>query len=287
LMLAFIAPLVALASRFDWTDCGRVLPFTCLALCVILSVKYRELSKEKPPVFPFLWSVFALGLLAKLGLFSRIWHYGFALAMPAFVGAIYLLHWLLPQLLEKYGVQRRLFRGTVWLVLMIGFAFLFMQSQLVYRHKTLAVGRGSDEMLVFEAQFNPTGAAIQSAVDWIKTNTPPDATLASLPEGAMVNYLARRTNPALYLNWAPPESGVFGQSNMVAAFQKGSPDYVVLIHRDGSEHGMKFFGQQAEYGLDVMKWINQNYEPVQLIGNEPLQKSLFGIKILKRNSPAK
>src|ERR1051325_6423920 len=64
-------------------------------------------------VFPFLFNVFALFLLAKLGFYSRIWHYGFVLAMPAFCAAIYLLHWILPALLERVGVNRRLFRGTI------------------------------------------------------------------------------------------------------------------------------------------------------------------------------
>jgi hypothetical protein len=287
LLLALTVPLLAWASRFDWTECGRSLPLLTLVLCLILCVKYKELSVGRPPVFPLLWSVFALALLAKLGLFSRIWHYGFALAMPAFAGAIYLLLWLLPQLLEKYGVQRRVFRGTVWLVLMIGFVFLFMQSQLVYRNKTLVVGRGVDQTMAFDQKSNPTGAAIESAVSWVEKNVPPDATLAVLPEGVMVNFLSRRTNPTHYPSWAPPEVEVFGQTNMVSAFQKNSPDYIMLIHRDSSEYGLKFFGHQTEYGLDLMHWIEQKYEPVSLIGKEPLQKSSwFGIKILKR-IPAK
>jgi hypothetical protein len=31
-----------------------------------------------------------------------------------------------------------------------------------------------------------------------------------------------------------------------------------------------------------MQWIDKNYRPVQLVGSEPLQNGLFGIKILKR-----
>jgi hypothetical protein len=33
-----------------------------------------------------------------------------------------------------------------------------------------------------------------------------------------------------------------------------------------------------------MQWIDKNYQPVYLIGHEPLQNGLFGIKILKRLS---
>ena len=102
----------------------------------------------------------------------------------------------------------------------------------------------------------------------------------------MVNYLARRTNPTRYLVWNPVEFAMFSQDTMNAAFRRDPPDYVMLVHRDGAEYGVKFFGQQPEFGLELMQWIQQNYDPVLLIGNEPLQKSLFGVKVLKRR-PAK
>jgi len=34
---------------------------------------------------------------------------------------------------------------------------------------------------------------------------------------------------------------VFGQTNMAAAFEKNSPDYVVIIARKTSEFGVGFF----------------------------------------------
>jgi hypothetical protein len=71
---------------------------------------------------------------------------------------------------------------------------------------------------------------------------------------------------------------------MMASVRNNPPDYVMLIHRDHSEYGVKFFGQEKRFGLDLMQWIEANYQTVCLIGNEPLRNSLFGIKILKRNS---
>jgi hypothetical protein len=286
--LFLIAPLLAAASCFDWTDCGRSLPLLTLLLCVILAINFRRLGFETPPVFPLLWSVFALCLLAKLGLFCRIWHYGFALAMPAFVAAIYLLHWLLPLLLERYRVHRGLFRTGIGLTLGVGFVFLFGQSELRYRQKNLPVGFGGDQILAFDAKIIPTGAAMETALDWLSTNAAPNATLAVLPEGIMLNYLSRRTNPTRYCVWNPAEEEAFGQDNMTAAFTNGSPDIVMLVERDASEYGVKPFGQEPRFGLDLMRWLENNYEPVALIGHEPLQRDgQFGIKILRKrhNSP--
>jgi hypothetical protein len=309
-----MALLVALASALDWVDCGRSLPILVLGLCVLLwkradifqdrkTVETAKssgsgsalLNDEGGPsleksgaqtVFPFLFSIFALFLLAKLGFYSRIWHYGFVLAMPAFCAAVYLLHWLLPSLLERFGVNRRLFRVTVWLLLVVGFLRLFVQSQLVYASKTVPVGSGSDTVLTFGGKMNPAGPGIQTALSWVRTNIPPESTLAVLPEGVMVNYLSRRANPTRYLVWNPAEIASFGQENMTAAFRDHPPDYVMLIHRDASEYGARYFGQEKKFGLDLMQWIGSQYEPVCLIGNEPLQDDLFGIKVLRRRASA-
>ena len=133
-------------------------------------------------------------------------------------------------------------------------------------------------------KIDPTGAAMAAAATWIETHTAPTNTLAVLPEGVMLNYLTRRDNPTPYVVFAF-EVRAFGEQTMLSAYEKNPPDYVVLIQRDSSEYGVRYFGQQKGYGLDVMEWVRQNYEPVELIGAEPLQTGAFGIKILKHLSP--
>jgi hypothetical protein len=275
LLLLLVAPLLFFAVGFNWTSCGASLPLLGFTTCILLRENYKKLSVEQKAAFPLLWSVFGLVLLLKLGLFSRIWHYGFALAMPAFVSAVYLLLWLLPRLLEnKFQVPARLFRATVWLVLMIGFGNLFFQSEKFYASKNLAVGEGNDRIMAFGPQGNSVEArTTQAALSWIETNVPPDATLAALPQGVIVNYLSRRINPTPDLDWNPTMLTVFGQEKMTAAFEKNPPDYVLLVEWNA-------------YGVELMRWIDKNYQPVQLFGSEPLKNGLFGIKILKRNSVA-
>ncbi len=308
-MLAFVALLMALASGVDWVDCGRALPPLVLMLCILAGLKWKSLlSQGRAPVttcnlqpatcnvsldgpcsyksvtFPLLWSIFGFGLLAKLGFFSRIWHYGFILAMPAFAAAIFLLLWYLPGALERFGARRNLMRGAIWLLLMTAFLRLFVQSQNVLSTKTLAAGNGRDKIFTFDGKIHPSGPAVQSALAWMQSNAAPEATLAVLPEGVMLNYMTRRVNPTKYLIWNPAEIVGFGQNTMATTFCENPPDYVMLIHRDPSEYGVKFFGQEERFGLKLMQWIGANYEPVCLIGNEPLRNSLFGIKILKRIS---
>ena len=292
--LVLVIPLLAAAAWFNWLNCGASLPLLGLAACVLLA---REVTSDKwqvtrngsaschpsPVTFPLLWSVFGLVLLAKLGLFSRVWHYGFVLAMPAAITAIFLLFWLLPVLLEKkYDVDPRPFRLAVWLVLMIGFGVLVRDSESWYTTKTWRWEQGGDRILAFDPRLNPAGAGVRLALEWIEKNVPRDGTLAVLPEGTTINYLSRRVNPTPCLDWTPTVLTAFGQAGMTAAFEKNPPDYILLVERDTSEFGIGYFGRSPGYGAELMQWIGENYQPVYLIGHEPLRNGLFGIEILKR-----
>ena len=207
LAIAGVAALLAAASAFDWSDCGRSLPVLDLIFVFLLCRNYRRLAQTGPAAFLIIWGIFALFLTAKLGLFCRVWHYGFILAMPAFASALALLLWLLPQLLErKFGVNVRLFRMTFASVLLLGFVHLFVQSQKIYRNKSITLGAGGDKIFVPIAGPNPAGEALQSALPWLEQHAPPGATLAVLPEGVMINYLTRRTNPTRYLGVEPGQS---------------------------------------------------------------------------------
>jgi hypothetical protein len=281
--LVLIIPLLAAASWFNWFDCGASLPLLVLTACILLVKYYKTLSVGQEMSFPLLWSVFSLLLLGKLGLFPRIWHYGFALAMPAAVTAMFLLLWLLPVLLEKkYNVDPQPYRRAVWLVLMIGFGFLLHVSESWYSAKTLGVGQGGDRILTFDRQHELTGAGVQLTLDWIEKNVPSDGTLAVLPEGTTINYLSHRVNPTPCPDWTPTVLTAFGQADMTAAFEKNPPDYICLVTRDMAEFGVGSFGSSVGYGGDVMQWIGKNYQPVYQVGHEPLRSGMFGIEILER-----
>ncbi len=108
----------------------------------------------------------------------------------------------------------------------------------------------------------------------------PGKTLAVLPEGAMINYLARRENPTPYINFMPLEVLVFGEGNILSAFERRPPDFVLLVHKDTSEYGPRFFG--ADYALRIGEWIHGGYEPVCAVGQPPLESDRFGMALLKR-----
>jgi hypothetical protein len=286
-----VAPLLVLAVVVDWGECGRALPLLGLSVCGLLAMDCRKAAIKPAAIFPLLWNVFGLALLAKLGFFTRISHYGFALAMPAFAGAVYLFVWLLPMRLEqRYRVRFHLFRATAGLVLLTGFVHLFLRSESYYRQKNVPVGRGGDKIMAYGPALDPFHGRVEIALSWVQTNVPPEATLAVLPEGVMINYLSRHVNPTPCLVWVPPVMAVFGQTNMNAAFEKNSPDYVVIIARNTSEFGVGFFGYYRGYGTELMQWIDAHYDrvyPADPTGISPSEnKPFFGLQIMKRRPPA-
>ena len=120
-------------------------------------------------IFPLLWNVFGLALLAKLGLFTRIWHYGFALAMPAFAGWCICLSGCCRLWLEqKYRVRFYLFRLTACLVLVIGFVRLFLLSESHYLRKDLPVGGDGDKILAYGPAADPFHDNVEIALSWIE-----------------------------------------------------------------------------------------------------------------------
>ncbi len=289
--LVLIAPLLISAGVWNWVDCGRSLPLLVLSACLLLVFCGRKIMTGPATIFPLLWCVFGLALLAKLGLFPRIWQYGFALAMPAFVGAVYLFLWLLPKWLEqKYHAGFLWFRATAGLVLMIGFVRLFVLSESYYLRKNLPVGSGGDKIMAYNLNVDPFHGTVEKALSWMETNTPANATLAVLPEGAMINYLSRRINPTANLVWVPPLMAVYGQTNMTAAFEKNRPDYIVVIARSASEFGVKFFGYDPRYGMELMRWADSHYDrvypaPAPAEKSAPSEQPFFELQILKRRAP--
>jgi hypothetical protein len=272
------------ANHFNWLGCGAALPLLCVTTCVILYLEFQKTPADRAVIFPLLWSVFALMLLAKQGVFPRIWHTGFGLAMPAFVSAVYFFLWRLPAwLAEKFQVPRCPMRAAAVVTLAVACVSLALQSEKFYSLKKQPVGHGADRIIAQGPDGNPVEARTMNlALDWLANNVPPDATLAALPQGAMLNFLSRHVNPTPSLDWNPTMLAVFGQTNMLAALKKNPPDYIAVVEWTTYEFNLNYFGKEPGYGTEVMAWIKNNYETAALFGSEPLKNGLFGIKILKR-----
>jgi len=55
---------------------------------------------------------------------------------------------------------------------------------------------------------------------------------------------------------------------------------VVLVHKDTSEGGYRFFGR--DYARELFAWIQSDYRPVLTVGAPPFRDHRFGIQVLER-----
>ncbi len=282
---AQIALLLAATLAIPSGRLGWALPLIAATACVwtiVRVVKARRTGTLTTRVPLMMWSVFALALLPKIALNARIYHYGFFLAMPALSVTVVLLLGLVPAAFAAdraaWRRARALFAGSIAMAIVPALVL----SNTWYRAKTVAVGQGGDR---FYASAEPgmwQGPSLESALEWLGRNAPPGATMIALPEGVMINYLARRENPTRFINFMPPEAVAFGEHVMARSLDERSPDFLLLVHKNTSEYGYASFGSTPEYGGEILPWVRRNYRTADVIGKDPANADGYGIEILRR-----
>jgi hypothetical protein len=262
-----------------WLQAARPLPLWALLAAATSAWSIR--GRRGHPDFPvhaarLALAVFALLLLPRIVLNARLYHYGFVLAVPAtLVLWAALLDWV-PQELDRRGAAGGVVRAAGLAALAVTLAFHLAESDARYRAKVHSVGTGGDRFLA-----DARGPFVAATVQGLAERTAPGETLAALPEGVMLNYLARRRTSIHYVTVLPSDAAKFGEDELLGALQRRPPDLVALVHRDSSEMGAQFFGR--DYGQRTMAWILERYDPVGGVGDPPLRpESAFGVRVLRR-----
>ena len=124
------------------------------------------------------------------------------------------------------------------------------------------------------------GHYASEALRYLEERLEPGEPFLVLPEGIMLNYLARRPTTTKYLNFMPPEFLLFGEATIREELIASTPEVVVLVHKDTSEYGPRYFG--SDYGQEFGAWLDREYEIQRLFGSRPLSSSAFGIAVLGR-----
>ncbi len=216
--------------------------------------------------------VFASALLAKILFRVRLDEYGFVLAMPGcLVLVVVLVDWW-PKAMPTAGSKRIVCAANLGALLLVATAVAGIAKQRIDQHST-PVGSDGDRFLA-------TGAAgvVNALLEDIRIRTRADETLAVLPEGVMINYLARRVNPTGHVNFMPPEFAIFGEAPILQAFQANPPDWIVLVSRPVDEYGMRGFG--LDFGVGLSEWVEQNYALDHAYG-APIERwnEQFGVEL--------
>ena len=272
---------VLVSSGAYWPSTVRPLPIVMLVLALLIVVElFRcrrsglDLDRE---VLRLTLVVFAFVLLAKILFNVRTFHYGFALAMPATLLTVVALFDWLPARIERAGGRGAIVRAAVvaaWSIFIVGHLGI---TAYWLDEKTEIVASGAD---AFHADWR--GDYVNTVLDEIEAYVGEDETLAVMPAGVMINYLARRPNPTPFLYFMPSDVILYGEDPIVEALEAAPPDFVLLVHKDTSEFGYRFLGRN--YGIYIGLWIRENYEEVSLIGEPPLVDGNFGMRLMRRTT---
>jgi hypothetical protein len=291
--VAAFALLLSASHLAPWRNIGRMLPLTSLIAWLALTgacLRQRGDPQALATLAPLaLWATYALVLLGKVALNVRLSHYGFVLAMPSTLLLVVCLTGLLPALLRDRlgtgapsGRHGSLFRALMIAVVLAGMAFHLQWSNQIYTSKQLAVGRDGDLILAWNPEADPRPYAIAMAEQKLRSLMAPGSTLVVLPEGTLLNYWLRRTNPTRYTFFTPQIFAAFGgESAVLEDLKANAPDFVVLAPRDTEEFGLGKFGVDPRYGRTIMDWVWRHYELIDRV-RAPFRDDRYDVILLRR-----
>lgn len=252
-----------------------------MLLGLILQLVYQksrnEIGNSRSNVFRCAVLTFGLVLQLKMALNTQFNHYGFALVAPsALFFIVFVIDWG-SALVRRFSGSQWVFRiGVAAAVAWIAIGMV-ARTQERFADRPHTIGLASDQM-----RSDTRARYIESALAEL-SQTDPEASVAVLPEGIMLNYLARRVNPTPYINFMPPEMLLYGEAEIVAAFQSSPPDYVVFMHKNTRLYGYEFFGR--DYGRALYRWVTSNYQLSRRFGPKPFEVGAgFGIEIFKQTA---
>jgi hypothetical protein len=257
-----------------WLQLARPWPlYTLLAAALLGWRAWREPKLTLHAAF----ALFALAMLAKMLLHTRLQMYGFALALPATLLVVCALcDWLARWRTSDAATVARVRAAGLGLFAAIGLGHLRVQAQYLSAPR-VAVGEGRDR-LQCDAMRGPV---LESVRRELAGKLRPGERLAVLPEGVMLNYWLRAETPARYINYMPPELSMFGEERMVTELRAARPEAIVLLHKPTAEYGVPWFGK--DYGRAFAAWIEAEYRPGTLHGEPPLKAGTrFGAGVLWR-----
>jgi len=271
-----VAAVLARPSLF-WSEPLIGLPVVLVVLGIAAAVDVMRQREDESParVLRFSMIVFATLLLAKMVLFTRTYHYGFALAMPATLVALVALFDWLPARVERAGGHARPVRAAALAIWIAFVAVHLVGTHSYFVVKTVVVGRGSDAFRADER-----GEFVNRMLEQIEREVEPEQSLTVLPMGLTLNYLSRRASSIPYVYFMPSDLVMYGEEQVLQRFLDTPPDFVALVHHDASEFGARFFGQ--DYARPLYEAIRGGYRVIARVGHVPLQDERFGIELLER-----
>jgi hypothetical protein len=209
------------------------------------------------------WAVFALGLIAKEALSSRISHYGFVLAMPAGILLVYAAFELAPSIPGALKSSGKIYKVLIAAVLLFDCFFAATLTCKYLHYKTFQISNGTDSLMGYPStDATLTGPMISEALNEVNKRLSPGDSLVVLPQGATINYLSRRPNPTPYIVLMPPEVIMYGEDKILASLRGARPAFLLYLPVSVTDYEVGTFGEDPKWGASIMEWMEAEYETV-------------------------
>jgi hypothetical protein len=224
----------------------------------------------------------SLALLTRIFFNVTTFLYGSFFIVPGLICYIMIIKDFIPSI-AGYKVQaaenNKYFLISILIYLTILSIPSINDSLFWYKMRTLETRTSSGRFISYD---NLKSRQFWQTVEYLKQNTPSDATLVVLPEGLGLNYFSGRDCPMKYDGYRPDVLRSVGEDNILKEFQARPADYIIITQRPCYEYGYPFFG--TDFGVKIYDWIISNYVPIKQIGVIPGKDAgfNFGALILKK-----
>jgi hypothetical protein len=278
-----IAYAILSAPNVPWLSFGRPLPLFMMALGAALLIRILKQRSELSPQIlgQFALVVFSLVLLLKIILNAHVYHYGFALALPATLVLVSFMIYELPLRLQPILKSYRFYRLVMITLVLVFVGYHAWFTSLIYKLKNYPVSEGRDLVIDYDHNFNNRGEVMNLALNYINKNIPAETGFVTFPDGIMLNYLARRKHSIADITLNPGVWTLVGDEAVLQRLEKSSPDYIIYMDREFPYFGLNKFGKGFAQRIDG--WIKNHYTVQAQFGATPFSGEGFGIQILRKN----
>lgn len=262
----FALTLVSLFVTSAWLGLGPALPHL-LAFAIGVLGWERWGRRSSPDSADrnrsgalLVWAVVAVALLGKVLLRTRLDHYGFYLAAPGLL----LLFGLLLEEIPRRVRQRHSAAGLVTVLGVLGISAAVIAGSLrITEHwltrKTTWLGSDGDRLYVLDGSVDPRARPVRDAIRLSRKRAEPDESVLVVPEGGIVNYLARRRSPIPTSSLLPPEIAAVGSDRLLESLVEDPPALVFVSPLPLADYGDKSPGNDPSFGAEIMRWIDERY----------------------------
>jgi hypothetical protein len=273
-------------SAIEWSLAGRCLFGLALlylaGTCVDLRRQGGTQADRDRIGLRCLLAVLALALMARMILNGRINQFGF---YQAALAALLIVAVLIGELPGRWHLGRRgraVFLVAALALVGTGVVRLAARSQAMLRQRTYPVGQGADRFLALPPGVEATGALVEHLSAELRLRAP-GQTLLVLPEGEMINYLARMPDTVAPFFFYSASTRGGREQGIVDALSRTPPDWIVIVSRDLREYGIERYGSAPGQGKLILDWAQQHYRLAGSLGGDPLDDRQRGAVLLRRN----